>query len=303
MKEHRRWHSRRDSPESITRTPGHLFHETSGNSSFQKDPQKKVKMSDFVLSNPMRNKMNAGQLAVGMIVRLIRGVEVVALAKTAGFDCLFLDMEHNVFSHETVSDICLSALLAGITPLVRVGEVNGPTINRALDCGATGIIVPHVESAEDAKKVVNAAKFTPIGHRSIMPCLPQLLFKDMPSKKAMEIVNEATMVILMVESLDALDRVEEIAAVKGVDMLLVGANDLANEMGFPGQLDHPSVTEAIKRVAAACRSAGIHFGVGGLGGRPDLAKEMIALGARYATAGADITFFSQAASAQAKKFG
>lgn len=260
-------------------------------------------MSDFILSNPMREKMDSGELAVGMIVRLIRGVEVVALAKTAGFDCLFLDMEHNVFSHETVSDICLSALLAGITPLVRVGEVNAPVINRALDCGATGIIVPHVESAEDAKKVVDAAKFTPIGHRSVMPCLPQLLFKDMPAVKAMKLVNDVTMVILMIESIAALDHVEEIANVAGVDMLLVGANDLANEMGCPGQLDHPTVTVSIKRVAAACKSSGIHFGVGGLGGRPDLAKEMIALGARYATAGADITFFSQAASAQARKFG
>jgi 2-keto-3-deoxy-L-rhamnonate aldolase RhmA len=255
-----------------------------------------------VLANPLRQRMRDGALAVGMIVRLVRGVEIVAIAKTAGFDCLFIDLEHNGFSLETVTQICLAANLAGITPLVRVVALDEGQIAHAFDCGAMGVIVPQVESAADARLAVHAAKFPPLGGRSIMPCLPHLMFRPAPAVPAMAAVNEATLVIAMVESRKALDAVEDIAAVEGLDMLLVGANDLCNALGLPGQLDHPEVRAAFARVAAACQAHGVFFGVGGLGQRPELAKEMIALGARYATAGADITFLVTAAMANARKF-
>lgn len=262
-------------------------------------------MNDAVLElkNHMREKMAAGRLAVGMIVRLIKSVEIVAVAKTAGFDCLFIDLEHNGFSLETTTQICLSANMAGVTPLVRVADLNETDIARAFDCGAMGVIVPKVSTVEAARRVVTAAKFPPLGERSVMPCLPHMLFKPMPSAPAMKAINEATIVVLMVESLEALENIEDIAAVEGVDMLLVGGNDLSNALGLNGQLDHPDIRSAFEKVATACIRNGVFFGVGGLGQTPGLAKEMIALGARYATAGADITFFVNAAIANAQKFG
>ena len=258
--------------------------------------------AQLCLSNPLRDKMRSGALAVGMIVRLVRGVEIVAIAKTAKFDCLFIDLEHNGFSLETVTQICLAANMAGITPLVRVAAADEREIAHVFDCGAMGVIVPQVESAADAALAVGAAKFPPLGTRSVMPCLPHLLFRPAPAVEAMRTINDATMVIAMIESRTALDAVEEIAAVQGLDMLLVGANDLSNALGLPGKLDHPEVRSAFQRVAAACHANGIFFGVGGLGQRPELAKEMIALGARYATAGADITFLVNAATENARKF-
>ncbi|WP_246812781.1 HpcH/HpaI aldolase/citrate lyase family protein [Ensifer sp. ENS07] len=252
--------------------------------------------------NPLVAKMAAGNLTVGMIVRLVRGVEIVAIAKTAGFDCLFLDLEHNSFSLETISQICIASNLAGITPLVRVVDIAHASITRALECGAMGVIAPQVESAKDAAAVVQAAKFPPLGHRSIAPCLPLLEFRPTPAIEAMRRINAATMVVIMVESLAALDAIDEIAAVEGVDMLLVGANDLCNALGLPGQIEHPTVRAAFARVADACKANGIYLGVGGLGANPELAKEMISLGARYATAGADVTFFTNAAMAHARKF-
>ncbi len=253
-------------------------------------------------SNPLLAKMASGDLAVGMIVRLIRGVEVVAIAKTAGFDCLLLDQEHNSFSLETISQICIAANLAGITPLVRVVDASHSSITQALECGAMGIILPQIESAEAAAAAVQAAKFPPLGHRSLAPCLPQLYFRPTPATEAMQSINDMTMAVVMIESVSALEAVEEIAAVDGVNMLLVGANDMCNALGLPGDFDHPELRAAFKRVAQACKSNGVHFGVGGLGPRPDLVQEMTALGARYATAGADVTFFTNAAIAQARKF-
>ena len=252
--------------------------------------------------NALKKKMGEGKLTVGMIARLVRGVEIAAIAHTAGFDCLFIDLEHNSFSLETVSQICMSSTMLGVTPLVRVPGLNGAEISRALECGAMGVIVPQVETRADAEAVVAAAKYPPLGNRSIVPSLPHLYFRPAPAKEVMPAMNEATLVVPMVESIAALEAVEDIAAVKGVDMLLVGANDLCNALGVPGELDHPELRAAFERVAAACKANSIYLGVGGMGSRPELAKEMISLGARYATAGADITFLVGAATANAKKF-
>jgi 2-keto-3-deoxy-L-rhamnonate aldolase RhmA len=118
----------------------------------------------------------------------------------------------------------------------------------------------------------------------------------------MQKVNEATLVTGMIESVTAVENVEEIASVDGIDMLLVGTNDLCNSLGVPGQLDHSSVRDAYVHVAAVCRAKGKHLGVGGLNSRPDIAKEMIAMGARYVSAGSDTGFLMSAAAAAAKVF-
>jgi 2-keto-3-deoxy-L-rhamnonate aldolase RhmA len=254
------------------------------------------------IENAMRARMRAGDLAVGMIVRLVRGVEIVAIARTAGFDCLMIDLEHNGFSHETATQLCLSAAIAGVTPLVRVASFDPVQIAQALDCGAHGVIVPEIETADQARAAVQAARFPPLGRRSVMPCQPQLGFRPMANAPAMQAVNEGTLLVSMIESPTALENVEEIARVPGLDMLLVGANDLANALGLSGKTDHPDVLAAFARVAAACKAAGKFFGVGGLGQKPEIARDMVALGASYVTAGADVTFFVNAAIAQVAKF-
>lgn len=256
---------------------------------------------DQTLINPMRQKMQAGELAVGMIVRLVKGVEIVAIARMAGFDVLFIDLEHNGFSHETAMQLALAANLAGLTPLVRVAQCDPIEIGRAMDTGAMGVIVPGIETAAQASLAVQAMKFPPLGQRSVMPCLPQLNFQPMAILPSMQSVNDAALLVAMIEGPVALSNVEAIAATPGIDMLLVGANDLSNALGHAGVIDHPDVRAAFARVAAACKANGIFFGVGGLGQHPDLAKEMISLGATYATAGADVTFFANAALANARK--
>ncbi len=124
-------------------------------------------MSDFSSSpaNSLLAKMAAGERAVGMIVRLVRGVEIVAIAKTAGFDCLLLDQEHNSFSLETISQICIASNFAGVTPLVRVVDASHASITRALECGALGVILPRIETAKDATVAIQVAKFPPLGQQ------------------------------------------------------------------------------------------------------------------------------------------
>lgn len=253
-------------------------------------------------ANSMKQKMAVGELAVGIVIRMVRGVEIAAVARSAGFDCLYIDLEHCPFSMETVSQISLSAVALGVTPMVRVPGHDQSEIGRCLEAGAQGVIVPHVDTPEQARSIVEAARFAPLGNRSLLATNAHTLFRGGPAAEVMAHINEATVVVVMIESQEGLARVEEIAAVEGVDMLLVGANDLCNSLGCPGQLDHPAIREAYEQVAAACRKFGKYLGVGGLNSRPELAKQMIALGAGYVSAGSDTGFLMGAGTAAAASF-
>jgi 2-keto-3-deoxy-L-rhamnonate aldolase RhmA len=249
--------------------------------------------------NLMKAKMDAGGLAVGMIVRLMRNVEIAAIAKSAGFDCLYIDLEHCSFSLETVSQICMTATALGVTPLVRVAGHDTATISRTLESGAQGVIIPHLDTRAQAIAVVDAARFPPTGSRSLLGPNPHTLFRVGPAVETMQRINDATLVVGMIESVTAVENADDIASVPGLDMLLVGTNDLCNSLGIPGQLDHPLVRDAYATVAAACKKHGKHLGVGGLNSRPDIAKAMIAMGGHYISAGSDTGFLMSAATATA----
>src|SRR5215471_11226890 len=185
-----------------------------------------------------------------MTVRLVRSSEIARIASTAGFDSLYVDLEHSSFPLETCSQICIAALEAGIAPLVRVPANTPDYIARVLEGGALGVIAPHVHSAGDAKAVVRAAKFAPMGERSNASGLPHLHYRSFPAPEAYAALNDATMVIVQFESAAALDRAEEIVAVDGVDMVLVGLNDLLADWGIPGEFDHPRVRETYAKTIA-----------------------------------------------------
>ncbi len=258
----------------------------------------------MILPNPnrMKDKMQSGGLAVGMIVRLMRNVEVAAIAQSCGFDCVYIDLEHNSFSLETVSQISITATALGITPIVRVPGMDPAMIARTLESGAQGVIIPHLETPAQAKLVVQSAKFPPLGNRSLLGPNPHTLFRVGPAAETMQRMNDAVLVVTMIESVDGVENAAEIASVAGLDMLLIGTNDLCNSLGVPGEYDHPSVLEAYKAVAAACRKHGKYLGVGGLNSRPDLARQMIALGASYVSAGSDTGFLMRAGAGAAASY-
>lgn len=254
-----------------------------------------------ILRNHVKEKLARGEVVASMTVRLVRSIEIARIARTAGFDTLYIDVEHSSFSLDTTGQICMAALEVGITPLVRVPTTRPEHVSRALDGGALGVIAPHVRSAEDARKVVSAAKFPPLGERSAAGGLPHLQFRSFPAREANPALNDATMVVVMMETVAALEHVEEIAAVEGIDMMLIGTNDLTAEMGIPGQYDHEKVHEAYTRTIAACRKHGKHVGVGGLASRPDLMARFVQLGARYVSTGTDLAFLIGACTQKAKQ--
>jgi 4-hydroxy-2-oxoheptanedioate aldolase len=253
-----------------------------------------------ILRNHVREKLARDEVVASMTVRLVQGIEIARIAATAGFDTLYVDLEHSSFSLETTGQICMAALAAGITPFVRVPANTPDYVSRVLDGGALGIIAPHVGSAPEARAVVKAAKFPPLGERSNAGPLAHLQFRPFAAAEANAALNDATMVVVQLESAATLARVEEIVAADGVDMVLIGLNDLLADWGIPGQYDDPRVRAAYARTIAVCRSRGKHCGVGGLASRPDLAAEFVRMGARYVSTGTDLGFLLGACTARAR---
>jgi len=254
-----------------------------------------------VVRNNVKEKLARGEVVASMTVRLVRSIEVARLARSAGFDSIYVDVEHSSLSLETAGQICIAALEIGIAPFVRVPSTRPEHVSRALDGGALGVIAPHIRSAAEAREVVAAAKYPPLGVRSAGGALPHLHYGSYPANEANAAMNEATMVVVQFETADAIDRADEIAAVEGVDMVLMGTNDLLADLGLAGQYEHERVRDAYARTIAACRKHGKHVGVGGLATRPRLAAEFVKMGARYVSAGTDLAFLLAESTARAKQ--
>jgi 2-keto-3-deoxy-L-rhamnonate aldolase RhmA len=215
------------------------------------------------IRNPAKERLEAGELALGLIVRLARSGDVARIARSSGLDFVFIDIQHAIYSLETISHIAQAALGCGITAMVRMRSCRDPDVSVLLDGGVTGIVFPDVNTADDARAGVNACKYAPIGRRSATSGYPLFDFKPVPQAQAISIMNRNTLVVCMIETLEGLANVEEIAAVVGVDVLLVGLTDLLTSMGKPGALGDPEAMAAVERIAAACKASGIYFGVGG----------------------------------------
>ena len=187
---------------------------------------------------------------------MTRSVEIAKAMAVAGFDWLFLDMEHGVMSLEACAQISIAALDAGIAPIARVPNGEYAIATRALDNGALGIVMPHVDSAAEAREVVNRLKYPPVGHRSMGGIGPHYGLRSASSGEAAAALNAANLTIVMLETPTAIGNAKEIAAVPGVDVLLIGTNDLCAEMGIHGDFGNERVADAYGTMIAAAREHG-----------------------------------------------
>ena len=245
-----------------------------------------------ILRSSVKDKLAAGGVVSSMTVRLIPSVDIVQIIKSAGFDTFYIDLEHSPLSIETANNLASAALLAGCDCFARVPANTLDYVSRVLDAGCLGVIAPVVESADEARAVIEAAEYAPVGKRGVSGALPQTGYRAIPD--LYETVNAATTVMVMFESQAALDAADEIAAIDSLDMVMIGTNDLLAELGLPaGEFD--AIKDAYARAIDACTKYGKHVGVGGLASRPDLVAEFVKMGARYVSNGTDLTFLAAAA--------
>lgn len=251
------------------------------------------------MANTALERLRRNELSLGVVLRQARSVETAKIMKTAGFDWLFLDLEHNPMSIETAAEMSIAALDCGIAPLVRVPENQYWMATRALDGGAQGIIMPHVDTAEQAREVVQQLRYPPIGRRSISSMQAHVDFRPVPVGDLIRELEPDFLIAVMLETATAVENCEAIAAVDGIDVVMIGANDLCLDFGIPGDVMNPRVLAAFERVAAACKAKGRHTGLGGVRKQEDLGR-YFAMGYRFILAANDVTMLVNAGQARTK---
>ncbi|HWM73877.1 MAG TPA: aldolase/citrate lyase family protein, partial [Nocardioides sp.] len=203
--------------------------------------------------------------------------DICRIAKSTGHHGILVDLEHSTMSLDVAAALCAAAGDLGLTPFVRVPEREYAAIGRLLDGGAHGIIAPRTETPDEARTIARACRFPPRGQRSQLTTVPQLGMRPTPATVLNPTLDQATIVQILIETPAGIADADAIAAIDGVDMLAIGANDLTAELGIPGQYDHPLVRDAVASVAQACKRHGIPLMLGGIGD-PTLFAALATLG-------------------------
>lgn len=211
---------------------------------------------------------------------------VYELVSLLGFDGIWLDLEHHATSLETAAGLMRAARVGVSDVIARPARWEYMRMGRILEAGAQGIMYPRCESADEAREVVRWAKFAPQGRRGVDGANGDNPYCSMPMPAYLKAANEHTLLIVQLESPEALDAAEDIAAVDGVDVLMVGPGDLSVIAGIPYQFDHPLIQDAYTRTAAAAQRSGKWWGT--VSGHPDHTRKLLDLGARFICHGADI---------------
>ena len=233
-----------------------------------------------LIQNTALRRMRAGELAIGFGLTHLRTSASALIAQATGYDWLFVDMEHGAFSVHEATQICLAALPTGVTPIVRVCVDALDEGTRALDNGAMGLVIPHVDDVETARRIVRAFRYPPDGRRSWGGSPAMYGYVPPGAAEAQAAINREIMICGMIECPEAVERIEEIAAVDGIDCLMIGTSDLSAELGVSGQIGHEKVQAAYRKVAEACRRHGRVLGMGGVYDE-QWARMYIGLGARF----------------------
>ena len=218
-----------------------------------------------------------------------------------GFDGIWMDLEHHHYSVETAANL-MRAARVGVSDIVaRPAKGEFMRMARLLEAGAQGIMYPRCESAAEAAEVVRWSKFAPLGERGVDGANADAPYCAAPMKHYLKKANAETLVIVQIESPRALDEVESMAKVPGVDVLMIGPADLSVLSGVPFEFDHPTMIQARHRVAAAARDAGIHWG--STSATPAHSRALVEAGARFICHGADILFVKRALEQVQQEYG
>ena len=243
------------------------------------------------LNGSFRARLRAGELLIGTMIT-IPSPEIAELLAQTGFDWLFIDAEHGVFEAQQMQAVLQGAGSAAPC-IIRLSSTEDTVVKKALDVGAAGIIAPQVNTAEIAERVVRSAKFSPEGSRGLG--ISRANHYGMQFDEYTRTANENTAVIVQAEHIKAVENMESIVRVSGVDAVFVGPFDLSASMGRPGEVGHPEVAEAIDHVRDVCLAGGVRIGIFGVSA--EAVKPFIAQGYTLIVAGADTMLLGHAAGA------
>ena len=215
-------------------------------------------------TNPVKEKLQNNQLALGTMIFEFSTTGIGRIAAASGAEFVLFDMEHTGWSVETIRMLIASSASAETVPLVRIPATDYHFVARCLDMGAMGIMAPMVQDAEQARNLVNFAKYPPVGRRGGAFGISHDHYTGGNVAQKMQSANQETLLIAQIETANGLKNVEEIAAVDGIDVLWIGQTDLSNSLGIPGQFDHPTFKDAVQRVVDVAQESGKSAGYMGM---------------------------------------
>src|SRR6478752_4552217 len=247
-------------------------------------------MATPIGENRVKKMLKNNELVLCMGVNQLRTPNIAMIAAACGFDAVYIDLEHNPTSLETAAGVCVAALGMGITPIARITSHDRHDATRILDCGAQGVMVPHVQNATEAKAIVEACLYAPKGHRSAFGSGPALGYAAIGQEEVCRRLNDETLLMAMIETPKAVENADAIAAVDGIDVLHIGASDLSTEMGIPGQYTHERMRAAFESVARAVKGHGKAMGSAACARISKFQSWPLRLGVRYLTGGSDVGY-------------
>jgi len=211
--------------------------------------------------NRVKEALRQGKVQLGTQVAQFGSPELPKILAAAGFHWFFVDAEHGGLGAESVQALCRMGNLAGICPVVRVADLQYALVARALDSGAQGLILPRVECPDRLATALSWMKFPPAGIRGYGLSPFHLEWQAASFAEVIEHANRNVLAVFQIETRVAFDRREELLAVPGIDVALVGPADLSISLGLPGQFDHPRMVETIEAIRDSCRARGIVPGI------------------------------------------
>jgi 2-dehydro-3-deoxyglucarate aldolase/4-hydroxy-2-oxoheptanedioate aldolase len=244
-------------------------------------------------ANTTLEALRRGKTVFGTMLQELRSPAIPEVMATAGFDFIFLDMEHGAFNWETMADLVKVTRLTGMTPFVRVSDDQYHLVARVLDAGAQGIMVPRVERPEQVENVVHWSKFPLEGSRGCSILKGHSDYQPQPLQEFTRHLNRENMVILQIERKAAVENIDDLLAVPGVDAAILGPNDLALSLGITNDMHHPQMVRSIDAVVTACKRHAVPCGmhVGNL----EALTEWMAKGMRFIVYSTDLSFLLKGA--------
>jgi len=247
-------------------------------------------------------RLREGKRVVGTMVRMVQNPAIAVVAHNSGLDFIMLDLEHGPYSMETVDDVFKVGRTLGLGCFIRVPELAKSYVSRSLDCGATGVMVPMIESVDQAHLFVRWAKYPPLGGRGFGGVGGHTDFIGIATDATpafMAKANVDTITIAQIETGQAIENIDAIAAVPGIDALLIGPNDLAISIGCAGDLLGDTVDKAIGKVAAAAKK---HSKIFGMHGPDPLAERWLPKGLNLVMSSLDANILSAGLKALCQKY-
>jgi 2-keto-3-deoxy-L-rhamnonate aldolase RhmA len=212
-------------------------------------------------SSRVKRILKEGGTCFGTMLRILKAPHAVAMCASQNWDYIILDTEHNDYNLETLSNCCLAARYEEMALYVRIPDKLYHLMAQVLDIGAEGLILPQVRTEEEVKRIINATKYAPMGKRGVSIPETITLFRNYEQGEYTEWANREMMNIVQIESEEGVNNAEKIISAKGVDAIMIGPADMSQDMGIPGQIDHPRMQEAFREIIKQCNKYGVAPGV------------------------------------------